>query len=205
MLFILDEVMTSRVAPGGLASVHGLTPDLKSFGKYLGGGLAFGAFGGRADVMAVYDPRDQSSGRVLAHSGTFNNNTLAMYTGFAGLSRVYTPAVCVEFNAAGDALRGKLAEATRGTKMCFTGVGSILASHFTDSGAQTIAREDDGGVEVAPLKDLFWFEMMEQGYWITRRGSIALVLDTPQEELDRFVECVKAFLARHESLVVVKA
>lgn len=46
VLFILDEIMTSRVAPGGLASLHGLKPDLTTLGKFLGGGLAFGAFGG---------------------------------------------------------------------------------------------------------------------------------------------------------------
>ena len=65
--------MTSRLAPGGLQSILSLKPDLTTFGKYLGGGLAFGAFGGSADVMSVYDPRKQDS---LSHSGTFNNNTL---------------------------------------------------------------------------------------------------------------------------------
>jgi glutamate-1-semialdehyde 2,1-aminomutase len=53
VLFILDEVMTSRLAPGGISSMLGLEPDLKTLGKYLGAGLAFGAFGGRADVMSV--------------------------------------------------------------------------------------------------------------------------------------------------------
>ena len=52
-VFILDEVMTSRIAPGGLQSVVDLKPDLTSFGKYLGGGITFGAFGGLQDVMAV--------------------------------------------------------------------------------------------------------------------------------------------------------
>jgi glutamate-1-semialdehyde 2,1-aminomutase len=53
VLFILDEVMTSRLSPGGIAGKLDLEPDLKTFGKYLGAGLAIGAFGGRADVMAV--------------------------------------------------------------------------------------------------------------------------------------------------------
>ena len=47
-LLIFDEVMTSRLAPGGLQSLVGITPDLTTLGKYLGGGLSFGAFGGRA-------------------------------------------------------------------------------------------------------------------------------------------------------------
>jgi glutamate-1-semialdehyde 2,1-aminomutase len=199
VIFILDEVMTSRVAPGGLASIYGLNPDLKSFGKYLGGGLAFGAFGGRADVMAVYDPRPGSKATpTLQHHGTFNNNSLAMYAGHAGLSKIYPPEVCTEFNEVGNRLLDRLAEVTKGTKMCFSGIGTVFASHFTEAGLQTIERE---GPEDWTLKELFWYEMMEDGFWITRRGSIALVLGTPQEELDRFVDRVSAFLDRHESLV----
>ena len=197
--------MTSRVASGGLAAIHDLHPDMKSFGKYLGGGLAFGAFGGRADIMATYDPRPQkltsASTPFLTHHGTFNNNTLAMYVGHAGLTEIYTPDVCSAFNAMGDALLRDLAAVTVGTKMCFTGVGTVLGSHFTVAGLQTIERET---AEDWTLKELFWFEMMEAGFWITRRGSIALCLGTPASELRRFVACVEAFLGRHASLVAVE-
>ncbi|KAI0018404.1 pyridoxal phosphate-dependent transferase [Xylariomycetidae sp. FL0641] len=205
VLFILDEVMTSRVAPGGLASLRGLKPDLKILGKYLGGGLSFGAFGGRADVMAVYDPRNSGSGKGgagLAHHGTFNNNTLSLGVGHAGLTQVYTPAVCTAFNAQGERFRGRLAEVTRGSKLCFTGVGSLLCSHFAESGQQDVRNEDDIQ-ENWMLKDLFWYEMMEQGFWIVRRGSISLMLDTPASELDRFVECVADFLERHAGFLRV--
>jgi glutamate-1-semialdehyde 2,1-aminomutase len=198
-LFILDEVMTSRLAPGGFAStIKSLKPDLKTFGKWLGGGLAFGAFGGRADVMAAFDPTQPGA---LTHGGTFNNNTLTMYVGRAGLTQIYTPEVCVEFNARGDELRKRLGGLTRGTKLCFTGKGSLLASHFTQKGLQTLESEED---EVGELKDLFWYEMMEENFWLLRRGNISLVLVTPQEELDRFAECVRAFLERHKDLVAVE-
>jgi glutamate-1-semialdehyde 2,1-aminomutase len=188
--------MTSRVSPGGLAALYGVKPDLKTFGKYLGGGLAFGAFGGRGDIMALYDPR---LGGSLAHSGTFNNNTLVVHAGYVGLAKVYTPDVCVAFNAVGDRLRERLAEVTKGTKLCFTGVGTVLASHFTDVGLQEIQREGEAP-EVGMLKDLFWYEMMEDGFWITRRGNIALILGTPQSELDRFVDSVASFLERHAEI-----
>jgi glutamate-1-semialdehyde 2,1-aminomutase len=195
--------MTSRLAPGGLASIYGLKPDMKSFGKYLGGGLAFGAFGGRADIMAVYDPRPGRcpSGVPLAHHGTFNNNTLAMHVGHAGLTEIYTPEICREFNAQGGALLERLRTVTLGSKMSFTGIGTVIASHFTEDGLQTLERET---AENWALKDLFWLEMMEDGFWITRRGSIALVLGTPASELDRFVACVATFLERHRDLVAVE-
>lgn len=195
--------MTSRLAPGGLSSLHGLKPDLKSFGKYLGGGLAFGAFGGRADIMAVYDPRPDKASSLpqhLTHHGTFNNNTLAMHAGHAGLTLVYTPAACEALNAQGASLLARLTVATAGTKMCFTGIGAVLASHFTDNGLQTLERETR---ENWTLKELFWYEMVEEGFWTTRKGSIALVMGTSEEELDRFVKCVRGFLKMHYELVRV--
>ena len=87
-LLIFDEVMTSRLYPGGLQAVHGVKPDLTTLGKYVGGGMSFGAFGGRADVMAVFDP---SRPDALPHAGTFNNNVLTMSAGYAGLTELLTP------------------------------------------------------------------------------------------------------------------
>jgi glutamate-1-semialdehyde 2,1-aminomutase len=191
--------MTSRLAPGGFAQLYGLEPDLKSYGKYLGGGITFGAFGGRKDILDIYDPRKPNA---LMHGGTFNNNTLVVYAGHAGLTQVYTPDICKKFNEMGDQFREKLLKVTKGTKMCFTGMGSLLASHFTESGAQSIERKCDEP-EIEELKDIFWYEMLEEGFWPVRRGNICLILGTPQEELDRFVDCVEAFLQRHAALVKV--
>ncbi|KAK0724899.1 pyridoxal phosphate-dependent transferase [Lasiosphaeris hirsuta] len=198
-VFILDEVMTSRLAPSGLGFELGLDPDLVTLGKYLGGGLTFGAFGGRAEIMAVYDPRLAGS---LAHSGTFNNNTLAMHTGYAALSEVYTPEVSVAFNAEGDALRERLVVVARGTRLSFTGRGSLIGLHFTEDGTEEITSgEQIRGKERGDLRDLFWFEMLEAGFWITRRGFIALMLGTLGEELDGFVQAVSSFLGRHRDVM----
>lgn len=196
-VFILDEVMTSRLAPGGLQSTMGLSPDLTTFGKYLGGGLAFGAFGGSAEVMSVYDPRVAHS---LVHSGTFNNNTLAMNAGYAGLSQVYTPEASASFTETGDRLRDRLQKVSKGTKCSWTGVGTLMSSHFCDEMPEREPLSGDDLHERNDLKDLFWMEMMEQGFWVTRRGMLALILETPQEELDRFVKAVESFLSRHEDI-----
>ena len=77
-----------------------------------------------------------------------------------------------------------------------------MAIHFSDTGLEDIKSVEDVQ-ERWDLKDLFWFEMMEDGYWITRRGSIALILDTPDEELDRFVDCVARFLERHKDIMTL--
>ncbi|KAM7191969.1 Pyridoxal phosphate-dependent transferase [Naviculisporaceae sp. PSN 640] len=196
-LFILDEVMTSRLAPHGLGQELGLKPDMVTMGKYLGGGLAFGAFGGREDVMAVYDPRIEGS---LAHSGTFNNNTLVMSMGYTGLKEIFTPEACVEFNARADRWRERLQEIAKGTRLTFTGRGSLLGLHFTGDGIDAdriLSVEDLKNNQRADLRDLFWFEMLEEGFWITRRGFIALLLETTDEDMDKFVEAVRGFLNRH--------
>src|SRR5262249_22422831 len=85
IILIFDEVMTSRLSPGGLQKATGVTPDMTSFGKYLGGGASFGAFGGRADVMARYDP---SRADAVSHAGTFNNNVISMAARLTGRRRL---------------------------------------------------------------------------------------------------------------------
>jgi glutamate-1-semialdehyde 2,1-aminomutase len=196
-VFILDEVQTSRLAPGGLQELVGLKPDVTTLGKFLGGGIAFGAFGGREDIMRVYDPREKNS---LGHSGTFNNNTLGMAAGYTGLSQIFTPKVSRDFNETGDKFRQSLLELTRDTKMTVTGLGTIMGVHFLQNGAKNLRsfrdRRDD-----AELRRLFWFEMMEDGFWTTERGSLALILGTPVQELERFTACVEKFIDRHYALL----
>ena len=80
-LLIFDEVMTSRLSYRGLGYKLGVKPDLMTLGKWVGGGMSFGAFGGRKDIMEMYDPT-KSGG--LAHAGTFNNNVISMAAGCAG-------------------------------------------------------------------------------------------------------------------------
>ncbi|KAJ2896680.1 hypothetical protein MKZ38_005304 [Zalerion maritima] len=205
ILLILDEVVTSRLTPGGLGREHGLEPDLKTMGKWLGGGLAFGCFGGRSDIMSVYDPRTSGA---LSHSGTFNNNTLAMRAGHTGLTKVFTPEACVNLNNLGDSLRTNLTVATRSQEshgMCWTGHGSVLGLHFYKEQPYGKDGKGENGFEYRTeedevWKELFWLEMMEEGFWLARRGLVALVLDTPTEEVDRFVAAVKGFLRKYQDI-----
>ncbi len=107
-LLLFDEVMTSRLDEGGLQRAMGVTPDITSFGKYLGGGLSLGAGGGRRELMARFDPVHP---QPLPHSGTFNNNVLMMAAVLAGLTQVLTPEAIERCNALGDRLRGRLVAA----------------------------------------------------------------------------------------------
>jgi len=77
-LFVLDEVITLRLSEGGAQKILKLKPDLTMMGKIIGGGMPVGALGGRAEIMASFDPRERHS---LLHSGTFNGNVLTCSAG----------------------------------------------------------------------------------------------------------------------------
>src|SRR5690606_1249150 len=100
-LLIFDEIVTSRMGPGGLQQRLGVAPDMTTFGKYFGAGFSSGAFGGRADVMSLLDP---SAPNALLHSGTFNNNVYSMTVGYAALNGVFTPERAERLYADGEAL-----------------------------------------------------------------------------------------------------
>ena len=105
-LLIFDEVMTSRLSYHGLGHKLGIQPDLMSLGKWLGGGMSFGAFGGRRDIMEMYDPSKSGS---LAHAGTFNNNVISMAAGCAGC-KVLDEETTNRLNDLGERLKEKVTD-----------------------------------------------------------------------------------------------
>jgi glutamate-1-semialdehyde 2,1-aminomutase len=190
VLLVFDEVMTSRLSTGGLQQALGITPDLTTFGKYVGGGLAFGAFGGRADLMSRFDPGREDA---IPHGGTFNNAALTMAAGAAGLTRVYTAEAVERLNALGDRLRDRLNEAAAGSKVPFTvtGYGSLAGLHFARSPIRSVA-----DLPPSPeLRALLHLELLEQGYSYARRGFVALSLPLEQSDVDGFAAAVESFLA----------
>ena len=95
-LLIFDEVISGfRVGPGGAAELYGITPDLVTYGKIIGGGMPVGLYGGRADVMGVVSP----DGPVY-QAGTLSGNPVAMAAGLATLERL-TPALYADLTHKG--------------------------------------------------------------------------------------------------------
>lgn len=196
-LLIFDEVMTSRLAPGGLAAVHGVSPDLTTLGKYVGGGMSFGGFGGRAEVMRIFDP---SSGAGLPHAGTFNNNTMTLCAGYRGLTEAFTPEAQMEMNARLDRLRGRLNDLARRARvpMQFTGIGSMMNVHFCD-GEISSERDIDRGN--GALTELFYFELLSRGFYIARRGMIVGSLVTGDAECEGLAAAVDSFVSEKAELL----
>jgi glutamate-1-semialdehyde 2,1-aminomutase len=196
-LLIFDEVMTSRLAPGGRQEELGIRPDLTTIGKYIGGGMSFGAFGGRRDVMERFDPTRPDA---VAHAGTFNNNVLTMTAGLTAITEVYTPAAAAALNARGEALRERLSRLARaaGVPVCVTGAGSMMAVHFTPA-PPTCAADADAADPL--LRDLLFFDLLERGIHVARRGMIALSLPVGDAECDALAGAFTAFLADRHSLL----
>ena len=77
-MFVIDEVITLRLATGGAQQLFDVQPDLTMMGKIIGGGLPVGAIGGAESLMSCLDPRNRGA---LWHSGTFNGNPLTCAAG----------------------------------------------------------------------------------------------------------------------------
>ena len=170
-LLVFDEVMTSRLAPGGLQQVLGISPDLTTLGKYVGGGFAFGAFGGRRDLMERFDPARPDA---FQHAGTFNNAVVTMAAGAAGLTRVLTSEAIGRLNGLGDRLRDRLNEIGAGLRA--TGYGSMVGLHTDDA-----------------TKTLLHLHMLERGYSYARRGFVALSLPLTEADVDGFASAAGDF------------
>ncbi|MFS2165833.1 aspartate aminotransferase family protein [Variovorax sp. Varisp62] len=195
-LLIFDEVMTSRLAPHGLANKLGIRSDLTTLGKYIGGGMSFGAFGGRADVMALFDPRTGP----LAHSGTFNNNVLTMTAGHAGLTKLFTPEAAGALAGRGDAMRTRLNAlcAGEGVAMQFTGIGSLMNAHFV--GGEVRSTDDLAPVD-ARLRQLLFFHLLSEGIYTSPRGFVVLSLPLTDADIDRYVAAIGSFIGEYRALL----
>ena len=196
-LFVLDEVMSSRLSYGGRQAQLGLAPDLTTLGKYFGGGLSFGAFGGRQDVMQRFDPRRPDA---LGHAGTFNNNVLTMAAGLAGLRELWTAAAADALNQRGERLRERcnaLCRA-RGLALQFSGLGSLMNLHAS---ARPLRRPADLAGSDPRAKDLLFFALLERGVFIARRGLVALSLPFGDAEAEAFVAAFDDALAEHHAVL----
>ncbi|HXC45828.1 MAG TPA: aminotransferase class III-fold pyridoxal phosphate-dependent enzyme [Solirubrobacteraceae bacterium] len=149
---VLDEVITFRLAPGGLHTLYGIEGDLIALGKMIGGGFPVGAVGGRGGFMDVFDPRRPDA---VAHGGTFSANPVTMRAGLAALE-AFGSAEIDRVNALGERLRVGLRE--RGWSV--SGQGSLLQIQAQDPTA-------------------LWWRLYEAGVLIAGNGLMCI--STPMD------------------------
>jgi len=164
-LLICDEVITLRLGVGGFQEVLGVRPDLTTMGKIIGGGLSVGAFGGRADVMEVFDPRSPSH---LHHSGTFNGNLMTMVAGCVTLD-LLTQREIERINALGErlaeGLRRLLAE-NQDLHGVVNNCGSLLHVNFGTEGE--VRKFSDLNLD-SPVAARFHLAALDEGVYFAPR------------------------------------
>ena len=188
---IFDEVISFRIAPGGAQEYYGITPDLTSLGKIIGGGFAVGAFGGRRDIMGLYDP---TAGPRVAHAGTFNANPATMLAGAVTLEQL-TPEVYRRLAEVTERLRQGLREAGRELEVPVqvTGLGSLFGIHFLEGelvGYRDIARADAG------FRHEVFLGLMNEGILLAPNLVGAVSTVTGEGEVDAFVDAFRRVLRR---------
>ena len=162
VLLVFDEVMTGfRVALGGAQALYGITPDLSTFGKVIGGGMPVGAFGGKREYMELVAP----SGPVY-QAGTLSGNPVAMAAGLATLDQITLPGFYTSLGEKTLMLtEGIQAEADFfGVPFTTTCVGGMFGLYFSDA-PQIVNFEQSGAVDVDMFKR-FFHAMLDKGVYL---------------------------------------
>jgi glutamate-1-semialdehyde 2,1-aminomutase len=192
-LLIFDEVMTGfRLARGGAQQLYGVTPDITTLGKIIGGGLPVGAYGASRDLMRQIAP----AGPVY-QAGTLSGNPLAMTAGLATLRRLRDKSVYEQLERAGARLTNGLTEAARGAgiETITNRVGSMWTTFFTsepvtDWATASRASRDDYA--------RFFHAMLDEGVYLapSQFEAAFIGLAHTDELLDRTVEAASRAFAR---------
>ena len=184
-LLIFDEIISFRVATGGAQQRFGVQPDLTTLGKIIGGGYPLAAFGGRDDVMAIFDARRAGA---VSHGGTFNGNPVAAAAGLATL-RELTPDVYARLDALGERLRSGVAAAISrdGLDARVTAVGSLFQV-FSGTGVTAFATGVAGGPTL-------FLALLLEGFYVAPRGMGAIPAIATETDIDDLAAAIGRALA----------
>jgi glutamate-1-semialdehyde 2,1-aminomutase len=197
VLLIIDEVISFRLATGGVQQVFDVEPDLTVLGKTIGGGLPVGAFGGRQDIMAVYSPRQK---RPAHHAGTFVATPIAVAAGIANLKEM-TAETLDQINSLGWSLAEKLQKILDELKIKaqIKGYGSLQQIHFTPESVST-ASTAYFTLDRDVLR-LFHLSMMTKGIFIGSRGFYSITTPMSMVEIEKALEATAECLSELKPLI----
>lgn len=178
-LLVFDEVMTGfRVAYGGAQELYGVTPDLTTLGKVIGGGLPVGAYGGRRDIMETVAPTGP-----MYQAGTLSGNPLAMVAGIETLKAIRGADTYERFERLGRQLEQGLADAAAqaGIPVYQTRVGSMFGIFFVDEEVTDYASAKKADTD--RYAEYFW-GMLSRGVYLAPSQFEAGFLSVAHTEAD---------------------
>lgn len=188
ILLIFDEVVTGRLMKGGAQEYFGIIPDLTSLGKIIGGGMPIGAFGGRKDIMKLYDPKEKK----MYHSGTFNGNGISMAAGLATL-KDYGVNEIQYVNKLGGLLKSGFEDVFRhlGLDLQISGLGSIYNIVFSK---KPIIQYRDLAKSYEHLNNLLFMSLLIRGVFNAPRGMFCTSTAMTKEDVELAVYILRESL-----------
>ncbi len=192
ILLVFDEVMTGfRLAKGGAQEVYGITPDLTTLGKIIGGGMPVGAYGGRADVMDYVSPQGP-----VYQAGTLSGNPVAMAAGYAQLSQLNeNPNIYKKIASTTKKIVTGYQKAMDKRKLEYTinQIGSMFSLFFTNQNVVNF-----GTAKSCDLKHFgqYFRFMLEKGVYLapSQFESLFLCTEIGDKEVSKIVTSFDAFL-----------
>lgn len=198
VLMVLDEVMTFRLDYGGIQNRYGIKPDLTMFGKIIGGGFPVGGWGGRRDIMELFDPLkgralvQESPGlpamAQLFHGGTFNANPLIAIAGRITLEDLTVDEI-TRINQLGELLAGGIRNVFTklNLKAQVTGIGSLQNLHFT---LEPVVDFKTAQTSQKELMHLVHLGLLERGIFLPARGLFAVSTPMTNKEIDTAIKAM---------------
>jgi glutamate-1-semialdehyde 2,1-aminomutase len=187
-LLIFDEVITGfRLTAGGAQKVYGITPDLTTVGKIVGGGFPAAAFGGRADIMKLLAPEGP-----VYQAGTLSGNPIAMTAGIATLGILSQPGVYDELNAKAERFIGRLRDVLRPKGIVINSVGNMFTPFFTTGEVRNF--DDVKGCDTERFGRFFRHMLSHGVYFSPSQFETCFVsMAHTEEQLNRVVEVASQF------------
>ena len=187
-LLIFDEVITGfRLSDGGAQKYYGITPDLTTLGKIVGGGMPLAVYGGRREIMECVAPLGS-----VYQAGTLSGNPCAVAAGTAQLKLIEnTPDLYDRINSCAERLHNAMLEAGLNANRC----GSLLTVFFTDRQVT----DYDAAVKCDTGKFAeYWRHMLENGIYAAPSQFEAMFVSFAHsdEDIDRTVDAIKSFKLR---------
>lgn len=179
-VFVLDEVITLRMSEGGHQANLGITPDLTTMGKVIGGGYPVGAVGGNTELMSLLDP---GRGKIF-HSGTFNGNPVTTAAGLPSLAHLSDDRI-ERMSGQAERLDTLLADGAAQAGLPFSSrrIGSLLNIYFTPEAPEAnLLRSDASIMRKAHLAG------MNHGMYFASRGLLVLSTVLTDEVIEQIGE-----------------
>jgi len=212
-LLIFDEIITGfRLSLGGAQEYYGVTPDVTTLGKILGGGLPVSAIVGRTEILelANAEAHKGKSERVWIGGGTFSENALCMRAGIATINRLVEDRkeVYGRLEKCGEKLRTSIDKAfiESGYRTNTTGAGSLFATHFLKEDQKSISSpEDVNSSDRATEKEYYFSLIAEHGIYFIPGHIGALSTAHTGSDIEELVSATLDFAKRRNSKKTIPA